>query len=81
MRNVEELIDRLTACGNERDVFTVASTAYAVVMEAMALLYRAADEELPCGDSFRERMGGRAVGNLVRENNLASAFDYVRVLG
>ncbi len=81
MRNVEELIARLTACGNERDVFTVASTAYAVVMEAMALLYRAANEELPEGDSFLERMGGRAVGNLVRENNLASAFDYVRVLG
>ncbi len=76
---VEELVARLNAVA--RDARGAAAEAHDVAMEAMALLYRAAGEELPEGDSFLERMGGKAVAELVREKGLAPAFDYVRVLG
>ena len=76
-----ELIALLKECAPERDAKNAALTARAVVCQAMAALYRHAGEEMPDGDSFLEMMGGRCVRNLIRERNLAAAYEYVRVLG
>ena len=81
MNEFEDMIALLKACAPERDAKGAALTARNVVCQAMTALYRYANEEMPDGDSFLEMMGGRCVRNLIRERNLAAAFEYVRVLG
>ena len=80
MNGFEDMIALLRECDPERDARSAALTARNVVCQAMAALYRHAEEEMPDGDSFLEMMGGRCVRNLIRERNLAAAFEYVRVL-
>ena len=80
MKGFEDMIALLNACAPERDAKNAALTARTVVCQAMAALYRNAGEEMPDSDSFLEMMGGRCVRNLIRERNLAAAFEYVRVL-
>lgn len=81
MSGFEDIIAQLELCAPERDARNAALTARNVVLQAMAALYRHADEAMPSGESFLEMMGGRCVRNLIREKNLTAAFEYVRVLG
>ncbi len=81
MNEFEDMIALLKACAPERDAKSAALTARNVVCQAMAALYRNAGETMSDSDSFLEMMGGRCVRDLIRERNLAAAFEYVRVLG
>ena len=67
MSEFEDMIALLKACAPGRDAKNAALTARNVVCQAMAALYRHADEEMPDGESFLEMMGGRCVRNLIRE--------------